>query len=185
MTRAFLVRHGTTDWNESGRLQGNTEVGLNDRGRTEARAVARSLADERVTRVVTSPLSRAHETVTTIAERVDAPLSVDADWRERSFGSLEGRPASEALATNPEFHPKSEAFDPDAAGDGESARAVVERVRARWPPADGTVIVTHETPLRIAVALAEGTEPISALGALSFAPGDILEITGSAWSMRR
>lgn len=181
MTRAYLVRHGTTDWTDAGRLQGQSGAGLNARGRAEARAAADLLARESVSRVVTSPLARARETAAVVAERTASPLTVEAAWQERSFGALEGEPASAAFAAHPELHPKDAAFDPDAAGDGESARDVVERVTGQWPPADGAVVVTHETPLRVAAALAEGVDPVAALSRLGFVPGAVLAVADGTW----
>lgn len=181
MTRAFLVRHGATAWNEAGRLQGRSGPGLSERGEREADAVARVLSEESVARVVTSPLARARETASVVAAAVDAPVVTDPGWRERSFGRLEGAPSSEAFDEHPRLHPKSAGFDPDAAGDGESARAVVERVRGKWPPEPGTAVVTHETPLRVATALVDGTNPIAALSRPGFSPGDVLAVDEESW----
>ena len=60
--RLLLVRHGETDWNAAGRIQGCTDTPLNARGRAQALALAGRLRDERPQRLYTSPLRRARET---------------------------------------------------------------------------------------------------------------------------
>ena len=59
--RLLLVRHGETDWNAAGRIQGATDTPLNARGREQALALAGKLRYERPARLCTSPLRRARE----------------------------------------------------------------------------------------------------------------------------
>ncbi|OYW60454.1 MAG: phosphoglycerate mutase [Rhizobiales bacterium 17-65-6] len=97
MTRLFLVRHGETDWNIAGRLQGRRDIPLNSLGRIQAAEVGRVLgqmvADVRALTYVSSPLSRAVETMRILRTALDLPVSdfrQDADLRELSFGRWEG-----------------------------------------------------------------------------------------------
>jgi probable phosphoglycerate mutase len=181
MARLFFVRHGTTAWNQQGRLQGWADVPLSETGRRQAvyvgRAIAATAAPERV---VTSPLRRAVETARVVAGRVDAGIDLDPGWKERSFGSLEGQPAAAALEAHPELHPKSGAFSATASLDGESCRAVVARIRECWrslPRVDEPlVVVTHETPIRVVTGLVDGETPIEAIRRRSFEPGIAIEI---------
>ncbi|MER7168943.1 histidine phosphatase family protein, partial [Micromonospora sp. NPDC000207] len=62
MTRLIVWRHGNTEWNAAGRVQGQTDVPLNDRGRDQARAAAPLLAALRPDAIVSSDLSRAADT---------------------------------------------------------------------------------------------------------------------------
>jgi probable phosphoglycerate mutase len=89
--RLYLVRHGETEWNAIGRLQGHTDIPLNARGREQAAAIANDLAGEGIASVITSDLARARETGVIVAERLglDPPRIVPL-LRERAFGVFEG-----------------------------------------------------------------------------------------------
>lgn len=93
MTLITLVRHGQTDWNFDRRIQGSTDIPLNDTGRGQAREAALALRDEvrGDTIVVSSDLSRARETAEIIARElgVDGPRLYPA-LRERAYGDAEG-----------------------------------------------------------------------------------------------
>lgn len=89
----LLVRHGETDWNESGRLQGQLCPGppLNRRGQEQAAALAARLRGEHIDIVYSSDLSRATETAEIIRAAVGGSCAVDRGLRERALGSaLEG-----------------------------------------------------------------------------------------------
>jgi probable phosphoglycerate mutase len=95
VTTLLLVRHGETDWNAEGRLQGHTDRPLNEHGRRQARALAEKLADQEIAAVYSSNLARALETAEIVAERLGLPVSVDADLREKNWGTWEGLTPSE------------------------------------------------------------------------------------------
>ena len=91
MRRLFLVRHGETEWNALGKLQGHTDIELNQRGREQAHALAASVREIAIAAVWTSDLSRARQTGEIIAAALGLPApSVDAELRERRFGVFEG-----------------------------------------------------------------------------------------------
>lgn len=107
MTTFTFVRHGQTDWNFQKRIQGSTDVPLNETGREQARESGRVLAERRWDGVVASPLSRAHET----AEIIAAELGIDEvelvpELVERSYGEVEGLNA-EQIAERFPGHPKN------------------------------------------------------------------------------
>lgn len=87
----YLVRHGETEWNAQRRIQGRTDIPLNDRGREQARRAGELLARRDWDRVLTSPLSRAAETASIIAD-VLGLAEPEADDRlvERDYGEAEG-----------------------------------------------------------------------------------------------
>lgn len=88
-----LIRHGQTDWNFQGRLQGRADIPLNDTGREQARVVGEQLvaSGQHWDVLVSSPLSRARETAQIIgaAVRLQLQRTYD-DLVERSFGDAEG-----------------------------------------------------------------------------------------------
>jgi len=91
----FVLRHGQTDWNAQLRLQGSTDIPLNETGRTQARAASHFLSHQGITRIIASPLSRAYETATIVAEALGLPVDVDPRLIERNFGLFEGMTVDE------------------------------------------------------------------------------------------
>ena len=90
MTTLLLVRHGETDWNAEGRLQGHTDTPLNDYGRRQARTLADELAGEPIDAVYSSDLARARETAEIVGGRLGLTVVVDPGLREKNWGSWEG-----------------------------------------------------------------------------------------------
>lgn len=89
--RPFIfVRHGQTDWNVEGRIQGHTDVPLNAEGIRQAGAICQTLLADHVDYVISSPLTRALKTAAYIAETHQRPIHIDNRLKERSFGSFEG-----------------------------------------------------------------------------------------------
>ncbi|WP_322905601.1 histidine phosphatase family protein [Paenibacillus campi] len=91
--RIGLIRHGLTDWNALGRIQGHSDIPLNEQGRQQAAKLAERLAVEPIqwNHIISSSLQRAHETAHIIAQRLDIPLlEPDERLKERGFGQIEG-----------------------------------------------------------------------------------------------
>ncbi|MCU1410139.1 MAG: histidine phosphatase family protein [Rhodoglobus sp.] len=87
----YLVRHGETDWNSQRRIQGTTDIPLNDVGRGQAARTGLLLARRQWDAVVTSPLSRALETGSIIAGELGLPVpTTDDRLVERNYGEAEG-----------------------------------------------------------------------------------------------
>jgi len=91
MTLITLVRHGQTDWNLARRIQGSTDIPLNETGRSDALAAAERLGTDTHHAIYASPLIRAHETARIIAAQLSLrePTTVHG-VREREFGEGEG-----------------------------------------------------------------------------------------------
>ena len=86
----FLFRHGETDWNREGRLQGHTDTPLNATGLAQAQTLAESLRPHRLDAVVTSDLRRARTTAQIVADLLPVPLFIEAGLRETNVGAAEG-----------------------------------------------------------------------------------------------
>lgn len=95
MTTICLVRHGETDWNALGKLQGRTDIPLNAVGIQQAQECAAFLAEKSWDVIVTSPLLRAKGTAEVINQSLNLPfIEMDA-FMERSFGHAEGMTVKE------------------------------------------------------------------------------------------
>jgi len=90
MTRLILIRHGETEWNETRRFQGISDIPLSPKGMDQALALARSLEKERLAAIYTSPLIRARQTAACLARHHSCPLVVIEDLKELNQGRLEG-----------------------------------------------------------------------------------------------
>jgi broad specificity phosphatase PhoE len=86
----FLFRHGETDWNREGRLQGHTDTALNATGVSQAKALSEALRPHRLDAVVSSDLARALTTAQIVTEALRIPLFADAGLRETNVGEAEG-----------------------------------------------------------------------------------------------
>lgn len=149
----IVVRHGRTDANASGLLQGHLDRPLDELGRRQARALRGQVAG--ATRVVCSPLLRARET----AEALGLPVTVDERWIEVDYGVLDGTPLRDvppqmwaSWTSDPDFVPEG----------GESMAALGVRVRAgcedlvEEAAERDIVVVSHVSPVKAAVAWALG-----------------------------
>ena len=159
----IIVRHGRTEFNATGRLQGRTDNPLDEVGLAQADAVATYLAPELLsdTLIVCSPLLRARQTATAIAKGVGASLEIDERWIELDYGAYEGLRQSEVPANVwREWRSDSDFADPQ----GESLNQVQERVAQACDDLaqrlDGrtAVVVSHVSPIKSAVAWALGVD---------------------------
>jgi broad specificity phosphatase PhoE len=86
----FLFRHGETDWNRAGRLQGHTDTPLNPTGLAQAQALVERLRPHRLDAVMSSDLARAWTTGQIVAEGLGVPLISEPGLREANIGEAEG-----------------------------------------------------------------------------------------------
>ena len=97
-----VARHGETDWNNAGILQGWTDVPINEEGRRQAQEMAAAFAASGFSCVYSSPLSRARETAEIISGALGLGLPVSHEGlKERNFGVFQGVPKVELAASNP------------------------------------------------------------------------------------
>ena len=159
MGALILVRHGQTDANAAGLLQGRIDLSLNALGRRQAADVAVALSSliAEGADVIASPLARARET----AESLGAPVRTDERWIELDYGDLDGRPLGEVPSEVWSRWRTDASFVP--AG-GESIADLGRRVRAACDelagtrPESATIVVSHVSPIKAAVAWALGVD---------------------------
>jgi broad specificity phosphatase PhoE len=155
-TRMLLLRHGQTPLSVDRRYSGHGDPELTELGHEQAAAAAARLAAvPDVVAVLSSPLRRARQTASAVAEATGAPLLVRDRLIETDFGGWEGLTFSEARARNPELHKQWLGSEDVAAPDGESFADVARRVDAEREAiveefAGATVVVvTHVTPIKL------------------------------------
>lgn len=90
MTTICLIRHGETDWNAIGKIQGRTDIPLNNTGTLQAEACREYLANTYFDVLITSPLTRAKQTAEIINKSLNIPLIEMDEFLERDFGDAEG-----------------------------------------------------------------------------------------------
>jgi len=86
----YLLRHGETDWNSEQRIQGNTDISLNANGLNQARQAADYLTRFDIEAIYSSNLSRAYETASIIATKLQKPHFIDKELTEVNMGRWEG-----------------------------------------------------------------------------------------------
>jgi broad specificity phosphatase PhoE len=164
------VRHGRTDWNLSGRFQGQTDVPLDDEGRAQARALASFLATLSFDYAVASDLSRARETAEIITRGRNLDVVRDAGWREMHFGQWEGLTWNEITERWPEIDRGTQTlpkfYTPEG---GESFAGLCVRIAAaaarasEGAPNGRVLVVTHAGPLHALLRVLEGATQSEAL----------------------
>lgn len=153
-TRIALIRHGETAWNAERRLQGHLDIGLNEEGRRQARALAASLAGEHFDVLVSSDLSRASQTARALGDASGLPLYIDARLRERCYGGFEGLLYAEIAERFPQAFAAWQARDvdgqlPPGQNEGETFRQFYDRATGAvlgWAadnPGKSLAIVAH------------------------------------------
>ena len=153
-THILLLRHGQTDANASGTLQGHLPTPLNVTGGRQATLLAARLRSWRppVAVLVSSDLPRAAQTAGPIAAACSLRVAYDRAWRERGFGLLEGKPVkNHALwqVAGGEVDPPG--AEPSEAFTGRVRAALLKVGADRRRPT--TAVVTHGGPIRVVLRL--------------------------------
>jgi len=150
LTRILAVRHGETAWNKDTRIQGHTDIGLNETGRWQAERLADALADESIAAFYASDLARAYDTANAVATRHGQSVNAIPELRERCFGEFEGRTWEELREQFPDASEAWRKRVPDfAPPGGESLIDVRDRVvntlldLASRHPGEQILVVAH------------------------------------------
>jgi len=139
----WFLRHGETDWNARNLSQGNVDIPLNPVGIAQAQTAASLLRHRGIRTIVSSPLSRAHDTALAAAAVVGAPVLLEPGLREVAFGEQEGQPMGDWYGAEP------------FAGLRERAVAAINRALQREP----IVLVVAHGGLFRAIRSAMGLPP--------------------------
>ena len=131
-TNILLIRHGQTEWNTEGRFQGQLDSNLSALGKTQASALASSLASSPVTQIYSSDLGRALNTAQLIRGKGTPDVQTDPRLRERAMGVFEGNTRTEIEEQFSQAWKRYKSLAPDyeIEGGGESILDVERRARA-------------------------------------------------------
>jgi probable phosphoglycerate mutase len=125
-TTLYIARHGETEWNLAGKLQGHRDSPLTAKGHIQAEFLAMALNNKQISKVYSSDLGRAVQTARAVAEHLGVELIIDERLRERNFGILEGKTKVEVDESLLPARLRSHEPDYVIPG-GESFRQVYER----------------------------------------------------------
>jgi len=153
-THILLIRHGETDWNAEGRIQGQLQVPLNGRGFAQAQALGRFLRTSPFDAVYSSDLLRARQTAEAIVRNSGDEIRYDARLREWDLGVLSGLLRSEVEQQQPfAYRIRRDYLVDEPIPGGESIRQRYERVMeavcdmVAAHPGATLVVVSHGGPV--------------------------------------
>jgi len=165
MTRIYLVRHGTTDWNKEEIFRGRAECKLNETGKAEARALAAYFEEVPFAGIFSSPLSRAMETARPTAVSKGLEIVPDPAFTDLDFGEWQGLPLKEAQEKYPDLYrlwreqPGAVSFPRGETLARVRSRAWEGLVRvAEGNPQKTILIVTHRVLTKVLICAALGLD---------------------------
>ena len=153
--KLYIARHGETEWNRQGRMQGWHNSGLTEKGVLNARKLGARLKDIEFGCIYCSPLGRAIDTARHIKGDKDTEIIIKDALKEMGFGCWEGKEQQEVMSRHPEqrhnYWHKPHLYQPV---DGESYEDLIERVRAVFNEIaenteyENVLIVTHAAVIK-------------------------------------
>ena len=189
--RIVLWRHGRTEWNATGRFQGQTDIDLDEIGRAQAWESARRLAALEPDLLISSDLRRTRDTMAALAEITGKPIQLDERLRETFAGEWQGLTGAEIASRYPEEYKAWRAGDPLLkVGGGETRQDVAERmaaavrdIAARLADDGLAVLTTHGGAARLGIAALIGMplERFTNIGGLSNGSWSMLRDTDQGW----
>jgi glucosyl-3-phosphoglycerate phosphatase len=189
--RIVLWRHGRTEWNATGRFQGQTDIDLDEIGRAQAWESARRLAALEPDLLISSDLRRTRDTMAALAEITGKPIQLDERLRETFAGEWQGLTGAEIASRYPEEYKAWRAGDPLLkVGGGETRQDVAERmaaavrdIAARLADDGLAVLTSHGGAARLGIAALIGMplERFTNIGGLSNGSWSMLRDTDQGW----
>ncbi|NJK80601.1 MAG: histidine phosphatase family protein [Chloroflexaceae bacterium] len=192
--RLLMIRHGETDWNVTLQYQGHAQVPLNQRGREQARRVAKRLRRYEAIALYGSDLPRAWETAAIIGEEINLPRQARPELREIDVGQWEGLTPEELYRRFPD-HMQEYERDPARVVrlGGESYAQLQERallwlkeVEAHHKPGETIIAVSHGGTIRALLCHVIGLD-LAYFGRMWIENGSITELRYKApgWRLMR
>jgi 2,3-bisphosphoglycerate-dependent phosphoglycerate mutase len=161
--RLCIVRHGETEWNAEGRVQGQLDIPLSVNGLAQAHCVAAALPEGRFSALYSSDLQRVLQTARPAAEKLGLEVRTEPRLRERDYGVFQGLTYAEARTTLPSDYARFKAKDAEFDfHTGESLRAFFSRATqcideiARRHEGEEVLVFTHGGVLEMVYRFATG-----------------------------
>lgn len=140
MTTICLIRHGETDWNAARRIQGRTDIMLNEKGKQQAKQCGNYFSGTDADVMIVSPLKRARQTAEIINEKLQLPIVIMDEFIERCFGEAEGMTYEE----------RKEQFPSHNIPGYESDKILIERIKI------GLSTIHYQYPYKKVLLVAHG-----------------------------
>ncbi len=163
--RLILIRHGESSWNQERRIQGISDIELNERGREQAEKISIALRGEKVNAIYSSPLKRAVDTAKAIAQVHHLEVNIEPDLRELDVGELDGLREKEVNQRYGEFWKEWRKGDGSIhLPGGESLEELQRRAWRAIQHIDGkhsnevVIVVSHLFAIRTIICQALGLE---------------------------
>lgn len=188
----MLWRHGRTEWNSSGRFQGQADIALDEIGLAQAERSARMLATLQPAAIVSSDLRRASDTAEALARLTGVPVSLDAGLREFDVGAWQGLTGAEIAARFAVDYRAWRQGESVRRGGGEldvevaeRAAAAIERAVEKVPDGGTLVVVSHGGAIRVAINRMIGIPPElwGAIGSLANCCWSVLGEARRGWRL--
>lgn len=161
--RLCIVRHGETEWNAEGRVQGQLDIPLSPNGLAQAQCVAAALPEGRFSALYSSDLERVLQTARPAAAKLRLEVRVDRRLRERHYGIFQGLTYAEAKSKLPSDYARFKSKDPEFDfHTGESLSAFFSRATqcideiARRHEGEEVLVFTHGGVLEMVYRSATG-----------------------------
>jgi glucosyl-3-phosphoglycerate phosphatase len=192
LRRVVLLRHGRTEWNATGRFQGQLDSPLDAVGRAQAVAAGVAVAPMQPDALVSSDLIRALDTASAVSEEIDQDIAVDPRLREIDLGAWQGLTRVEARAQFPAEYAAWQAGEDARRGSGETYAEVGARAVEclhdwfdQLEPGSLLVAVTHGGTARATIGTLLDMEPDSwwRLAPLSNCRWSLLADMGRGWRL--
>ena len=163
MTSLILIRHGQTDWNASGRWQGQADPPLNDHGRRQALRTAEDLSGQQPAVLYSSDLRRALETARIVAVKFGLAIVPEPRFREINLGQWQGMLSTEIEDKYPDefrrWHTAPLSVRPPGGEDiptlAARVLAAINEIIVRYPD-QSVAVVAHEFPITVIVSRSMG-----------------------------
>lgn len=163
--RLYIARHGETDWNVEGRMQGSKNSNLTEQGKEEALNLGNSLKETKIDYIYTSPLTRAYDTALLIKGDRDISIEIHSNLKEMNFGIWEGMQSDYIEREyGDEYYKFWKEPHLYTSIDGESFNEVIKRVKVALDDiinqnkGENILLVTHSIVIKAIYAIVKGYE---------------------------